>query len=1214
MITNSRRLAGRVDEGRGTVRATPPSILMTLALLAGSLLIVNAAPAQAAYPGDNGRIVVVGDGGHGTWDIITMDADGTDRVNLTQGAFDAESPAWSPDGTRIAFSTIAGSPSGCRTGDVYVMNADGSDMTPLTTSAFGVAAYDPTWSPDGSEIAFTREHWDAACTSGDIDIWKMSADGSGQVLLTAGANAFGPAFDGEPAWSPDGDRIAFRSDRDNADWAYSHQIYTMDPDGANVTQVTHLELNTFVDNSKPAWSPDGEQIAFERQQGHPDPPAGQSRWQIWRINEDGTGETGVTANSFLANMDPAWSPDGQRILFANHFEKPTGFDNDLYAINPDGTDQVNVTNSDSPEVHPDWQPLAPPDPVPAGKIAWVSAGPAGSFTDDIWTMDPDGSNQTNLLPGDVSDFYPEWSRDGTKIAFSRSGTYPSGCIYGDIFVMDADGSNVTQVTANPIGVSAIDPTWSPDGQRLAFTRAQQDETCTTAGGGIWVMNADGTGQTALTAVAADSEPAWSPDGTRIAFTSWDRPNDDGDRYDEIYTMNADGSGIARLTDTVFPDTEINVSPAWSPDGQTIAFVHESLLTYDEIWVMNADGTGETAVTQNSFVANIQPTWSPDGTRIAFSGLEAFGLNNEIYTIDVDGSDQLQVTDNDVIDWMPTWQPVVQPPAVAAPTFTGTDPVSPANDNNPRIIGTAAGAVTVTLYETADCSGTAAAQGPATDFASAGLPVTVPDNSTTTFYGTATDANANTSACSTSSVTYIEDSAPADLVVTDCADPALNAVTSIEGALIVQDLPTCESLSLPALTDAGGVLVTGSTALEAVNLASLVTVSGDITITDNGSVAVNLTSLTTVSGDVTVAGNDAAAVNLTSLTTVSGDVTVTGNDAAAVNLTSLTTVSGDLTITDNGSASLNLADGGTVAGNVTIEGQGAGEFELPAVSGDLTLDGSGYDTVSGATAGGTTSISNTDGQAVMRVLLPEGTFETPVAFTITRLEPATLLPEGGTGADGEAATVDPLAAYSFEFAVPVLGLDATLSFDVLLDSLDADARAALLAALDAGTATLVTKGGAAGDTYQAFALCSGGAVPTADGCVLIERLDADGQPTTGTPAIVRFTGVTGHFSTWGVAVVEPIPPPDPRAQLEALLRDVEAASIQAGLRLDLANKLQAALKALAKDPPDIVVACEKVADFARKVELESSKKDPKIAAALAARWLEAATDIRSDLGC
>jgi len=614
-----------------------------------------------------------------------------------------------------------------------------------------------------------------------------------------------------------------------------------------------------------------------------------------------------------------------------------------------------------------------------------------------------------------------------------------------------------------------------------------------------------------------------------------------------------------------------------------------------------------------------------GTLFPFAGTGAFGYSgdggpaidadfNSINAIAFDG-DALIISDgtNNRLRAVSS----SAPPAVAPPTFTGTDPVSPANDNNPRIIGTAAGAVTVTLYATADCSGSAAVQGSASDFASPGLPVSVADNSTTTFYGTATDDAANTSACSTSSITYVEDSVPADLVVTDCADPTLTEVTSIEGDLIIENVAGCEAVSLPNLTSVGGsVSVTGNTAAGVIDLGSLATVGGTVSVTGNTAAGVlGLGSLATVSGDLTLADTAAGVLDLGALATVGGTVTVTGNTAAGVlDLGSLATVSGDVTIVENGSATVNLAAPGTIGGDLTLESQGSGELQLPATSGDLSLDASGYNTISGATAGGTTSISNTDGQAVMRVVLPEGTFETPIAFTITMLDPATLLPEAGTGADGEAATVDPLAAYGFEFAVPFLGLDATLSFDVLLDSLDTDAQSALLAALDAGTATLVTKGGEAGDTYQAFPLCSGGAVPSADGCILVERLDADGQPTTGAPAIVRFTGVTGHFSTWGVAIVEPIPPPDPRTQLDDLLRDVEASSIPSGLRLDLANKLQAALKGLGKNPPDVVLACEKVAEFARKVQLESSRKGAKVPAATAAGWLAAVADIQSGLGC
>ncbi len=147
----------------------------------------------------------------------------------------------------------------------------------------------------------------------------MNSDGSAQVLLAAGSHDFGAAYDAEPAWSPDGDRIAFRSDRENVDWARNDQIYTMDTDGSNVTQVTHQDFHTFESNESPAWSPDGQQIAFQHFPHRP--PAGLGSSQISRINADGSGEIEVTSNSMF-NMNPAWSPDGQRILFTTHYESP----------------------------------------------------------------------------------------------------------------------------------------------------------------------------------------------------------------------------------------------------------------------------------------------------------------------------------------------------------------------------------------------------------------------------------------------------------------------------------------------------------------------------------------------------------------------------------------------------------------------------------------------------------------------------------------------------------------------------------------------------------------------------------------------------------------------------------------------------------------------------------------------------------------------------
>ncbi len=348
----------------------------------------------------------------------------------------------------------------------------------------------------------------------------------------------------------------------------------------------------------------------------------------------------------------------------------------------------------------------------------------------------------------------------------------------------------------------------------------------------------------------------------------------------------------------------------------------------------------------------------------------------------------------------------------------------------------------------------------------------------------------------------------DVVVTDCADPALASLTTVSGDLIIESVPGCDAISLPNLTSVtGNLVITGNAGLNTVHLAGLESVGGNLTITDNAFTGnLDFGSLTDVAGNVTIENNG-----------------FTGN----LDLGSLFDVAGNLIITDNGSTSVNVAEGGAVAGNLILQSDGAGNLHLGAnvTTGTLMLDLTGYDEVGGTTGGDGTSVSNATGEAVMHVTLPSGAFDQPVSFAITHLDPATLAPEEGTGANGNAATIDPVAAYEFVFGVPTLNADATLAFEVLLDGLDVATRDALIAALDAGTATLATKGDALDATFEAFPLCAAAEMPSADGCVLVEQLDAGGQPTTGTPAIVRFTGVVGHFSTWAVVIVEPIPPAD-----------------------------------------------------------------------------------------
>jgi WD40 repeat protein len=297
---------------------------------------------------------------------------------------------------------------------------------------------------------------------------------------------------------------------------------------------------------------------------------------------------------------------------------------------------ATATANPTPTVPPTPSPTPTPVPTPIlppagnGKIAFVRVG-------QIYVMDANGANQTNLTNNPPGDSDPNWSPDGTKIAFTSTRGGQQG--YRQIYVMNANGSNRIRLTNNP--GTATDPSWSPDGTKIAFALITNF-----VANDIYVINTNGTNQIRLTNTSNNYEPVWSPDGGKIAFTA------SQGSWPQINVMDANGSNQITLTDEVGGAN----NPAWSPDGTKIAYSREGLIR-----VMSAYGTNRTYLTNSG--ADGDPAWSPDGTKIAFtSGRDG---NGEIYVMDANGANQTNITNNPADDSKPDWQRIALPPPPAA---------------------------------------------------------------------------------------------------------------------------------------------------------------------------------------------------------------------------------------------------------------------------------------------------------------------------------------------------------------------------------------------------------------------------------------------------------------------------------------------------------------------------------------------------------------------
>jgi Tol biopolymer transport system component len=283
---------------------------------------------------------------------------------------------------------------------------------------------------------------------------------------------------------------------------------------------------------------------------------------------------------------------------------------------------------------------------------------------EIYTMNPNGSGVIRLTNNTDTDTHPVFSLDGKKIAFTsaRDGN-------NEIYVMNADGTGQTRLTDNP--ASDIRPTWSPDGQRIVF------ESNRSGNSDLFLIFSDGSGS-ALPLTndpGSDTDPSFSPKGDKIAFLS----NRDGGNT-EVYTMSAGGLNQTRFTN----NDVLEVHPRISRNGNRITFarhVFDNITGFNlQVVVTNLSGANSAVLT--SAGANSNPEFSADGNRIFFNSNRDGGLP-ELYSMAVDGSNQVRLTNNVFNDLAPSSQGVfeVETMAVYRPTL-GKWLLSLANESSP----------------------------------------------------------------------------------------------------------------------------------------------------------------------------------------------------------------------------------------------------------------------------------------------------------------------------------------------------------------------------------------------------------------------------------------------------------------------------------------------------------------------------------------------------
>ena len=563
---------------------------------------------------------------------------------------------------------------GPSTSELYMANADGTDEHKF----FAVSGFDyhASFSADGKWIAFTSER----SGIGQADIYRVHLDGSGLERLTDS-----PALDDQASLSPDASQVAFVSTREK----HTANIWILDVNTKKLRNLTS-QAGISGDSTKPngffhpSWSRDGKWIAFSSDRntqwiGH----GNGSGWEhvqelrIYIMHPDGTGLRCVSKTGVCSGA-PKWSPDGKKIVFyeipvedtwaarrPNLARKATS---QIISVNIETGERTEHTSGAGLKLLPQF--LTNEN---IGYLTKANANAGLSYTNGTaikvnmrspsWS--PDGNKvvyekidfkarpQDQLLYSwdakyeyRYTDVFPNFSEDGKLVITEKA-------LNSSIAIMDADGSNRKRIFNADSG-AAFMPTWSPDGQWIAFGYGGYLQSRKTKGAKIMLVKRDGTNAQDLTDGLPNSGfPSWSPDGKKIVYRVWGG-NDWGLRI-----LNVEDRSVKVLT------TEYDNLPFWSPDGKLISFTRKHDNNNFDIYTIKPDGSDLRQLT-TSPANDAHAFWTDDSKYLMWSS-GVYGFKDEaalyddtfqpygaIFIMKADGSDKRQLTDSPWEDSMPVY--------------------------------------------------------------------------------------------------------------------------------------------------------------------------------------------------------------------------------------------------------------------------------------------------------------------------------------------------------------------------------------------------------------------------------------------------------------------------------------------------------------------------------------------------------------------------------